>query len=347
MLYRQLCLHPLKPSIMQSLQMAPQTALSKLYLVLITLSMPLMTGCDGRFDVDYYEDVRPACGYVMNKPLTVDFDHPEILDHPDCIAALEGILPFDETWATVDPVIKAHALDGFQALFSLATEWPEQNRVLGSAPYGIPTSAACILAPFLMDGACTFAPQYKEQSINAHVFNYVVNRFHRVTYKGTEENLGEARFHEGRNNLFLFKPWFEDLNRATRAAVLVHEARHIDAQPHQPGDFGVSGSANHERLSEFIDPDLGGPYGLESIYLESVYRGFFNALNPITGKYWVTDDGLNRIMWEACMGIYTHTINLPPSLLVALEGDLGCYELSTIGTATTVLQLEPRVQALK
>lgn len=244
------------------------------------LALAASIGACNPVDYDFYSEVAGPCDYRVRLENMVPTEPEEIRANTltkECKAALDRVLLFDEESFVKAPVgMRDKVMEAFQVLIGYPLGLPPEHRILGVAPYSIPLSAVCILAPQLYRGECLYSGEAEENpDLNRNVFNYVLNQIDIIRFVEGDEGSTVARYEPDRETiservLYVYsKFWNDDMvtnllrNRFILASTLVHEARHGDEQLHTrcgSGDFDC-------------DTELGGPYGLDAIWKLALLHG--------------------------------------------------------------------------
>ncbi|HTL11836.1 MAG TPA: hypothetical protein VL588_05080 [Bdellovibrionota bacterium] len=288
----------------------------------------------GANQLDFYAEVMPTCGYRTLEPAEWQGDAIyETTLTDDCREALESILPFDSTWDQAPRGLKDKVMEAYQVIAAFPLKMPDENRVLGVAPYGIPTTQLCILDPQGHADDCIGAPDPSLTSatdLNKNVFNWAVARLDRITYgpvahDGEHNDSISAQCTPSLHGWLLTvedsfwnnNPWASYYARPfIRAAILVHEARHADSRPHElcndksdlPGKYAC-------------DPDLSGPYALESFWEQAFVRGSAGLTNA-DGSPVLSDQDINIALSDACYELLYRNNGKPPEVRALVESTM-------------------------
>ncbi len=237
---------------------------------------------------------------------------------PDCAAALESNLPFDETWEDAPAGLKSDVLRAYQTLATLELDLPPDGTLFGVAENALPVQHACLLDAFYcsgIGGESADAPSPADAPRRA--FNYVLNQVDVITYKADppEGQSWDASYHGFAfvNRVMSIYSNFAGTGPLAGAALLMHESHHGDGYTHVEC-LGPGG--------QNCDADLNGPYGIGASYIEMALRADYRRSQSEEGLF--NRPSVRAAGNSLCWMYMTRFRNLPAILRLEVTALVSC-----------------------
>ncbi len=279
-------------------------------LPLALLPVLLFSACTTQ---DYYSQVIGDCNYLQ-APGTYSINltaagAPAAQLQPKCKAALEAILPYDATWATAPDGAKDKVTEAFQAILAYNLKLPAQNTILNVAPYSIPLWHLSLFQ--------------SEETPQKSIFNHIINLVQTITYNDSVGPNFTAQYTPKADlgGLLTITKLFSSQDgyytgSFTRAATIIHEARHGDGYFHSKCPPDVA-----DGIYE-CDTDQAGPYGMEVTYYEMLLQANGNRISAAKPSP-LSDVDVNYIGFGICANLF-YMIRQAPAPLATLVTTSNC-----------------------